>query len=230
MGRHAILALEAHCPWASWARPNLRWCEAMQCGWIVTPINAWTNLAYLLVALLVWVRLKPSSHPLLRAFPPAIVGVGVTSFAYHASYTFWMQVGDFLGMFVFLGVALEASLRGRFPNALNKRYPMYSVAFLAVLASLSSTASFVLLGLPYQGLVFAQIVLLVVVEASGSSSLSSHLQIALACMVGAAACSLADQFDVVCHPHSLFQGHGIWHILSSAALFFLFKHYERIKL
>eukprot|EP00179_Madagascaria_erythrocladioides_P027842 CAMPEP_0198356396 /NCGR_PEP_ID=MMETSP1450-20131203/122701_1 /TAXON_ID=753684 ORGANISM="Madagascaria erythrocladiodes, Strain CCMP3234" /NCGR_SAMPLE_ID=MMETSP1450 /ASSEMBLY_ACC=CAM_ASM_001115 /LENGTH=56 /DNA_ID=CAMNT_0044062881 /DNA_START=148 /DNA_END=315 /DNA_ORIENTATION=+ len=47
---HEILPLDAHCPWASWQRPNVRWCEALRCGYIVTPVNAWTNAAYFVAA------------------------------------------------------------------------------------------------------------------------------------------------------------------------------------
>ena len=46
------------CPWSElshFAPPNVKWCEAQVCGWIVEPANTWSNLAYILLgALLLW--------------------------------------------------------------------------------------------------------------------------------------------------------------------------------
>lgn len=104
---HEVLELAAHCPWSTWARPNIRWCEAMQvravrggrtqslptkrplplkCAWVVTPINTFSNLAYVVAALWMWQRVQSTRRDgALAAFPWAALAVGVTSWAYHMS-------------------------------------------------------------------------------------------------------------------------------------------------
>lgn len=49
--------------------------------------------------------------PLLAWFPTATFLVGFSSFCYHASYTLVFQYFDFFGMYVYLVLAVELSLR-----------------------------------------------------------------------------------------------------------------------
>lgn len=149
---HEILPIPSECPWSSWSRPNLRWCEEMQCGYIVTPINAWTNLFYLVVAILMWRRLssiRGGEKSFLRWFPWAAISVGITSFAYHASYTLFFQYADFLGMFSYLCV----------PITLASGVKSKGVFYLCLFGA-SSIAMFVFSSakIPYQLLVLALII------------------------------------------------------------------------
>ena len=49
--------LEPGCPWfalSELARPDIKWCEAPQCSWVVEPANTWSNLFYVAVAFVLW--------------------------------------------------------------------------------------------------------------------------------------------------------------------------------
>jgi hypothetical protein len=101
---HEIVQLPPGCPWADWERPNLSRCEQPRCAWIVTPSNSWSNLAFILAAVMLLVLNRQRDHvrslhvrELLDRFPAAAVIVGLTSFAYHASYTWFWQFFDFVG-------------------------------------------------------------------------------------------------------------------------------------
>ena len=102
------------CPW--WALselrlPNVDWCEAQRCSWIVEPANTWSNLAYLIVGLALWWIARGSSSRQLRFFGPAALIVGFSSGIYHASYTFVLQILDFFAMYVFCYLLITLNLR-----------------------------------------------------------------------------------------------------------------------
>ena len=85
-----VTPLQPSCPWANWARPNVKYCEPNACSWITTPANTWTNLAYIFVGLWMLYDAKTrtkNAGPTLYSIGWAIVFVGITSFFYHASYT-----------------------------------------------------------------------------------------------------------------------------------------------
>ena len=94
------------CPWHEAAErlgaPNIKWCESTACAWVSEPANTWSNLAYLLVALVVGWQCRRSTHPELRWMAPALFLMGLLSGIYHASNLYLTQVLDFLGMFLFI--------------------------------------------------------------------------------------------------------------------------------
>ena len=42
------------CPWSGWAPPNVQWCEENLCALVTAPANTWSNLAYIVVGLVMW--------------------------------------------------------------------------------------------------------------------------------------------------------------------------------
>ena len=50
----ADVHLSPGCPWYELSElrlPNFDWCEAQRCSYVVEPANAWSNLAYVIVGL-----------------------------------------------------------------------------------------------------------------------------------------------------------------------------------
>lgn len=99
------------CPWSGWALPDLKHCEENVCGWITAPADTWSNLAYIAVGLWLWSRSKREAPGPLRWFGPAAVLAGATSFIFHASYTFFFQFFDYVGMFSFICLMAALNLR-----------------------------------------------------------------------------------------------------------------------
>jgi len=98
------------CPWYALAElgpPNIKWCEERLCAWINEPANAWSNLAFVIVALMIsWLaRGRPAASDTLRRFAPTVALVGVCSFVFHASNTYVTQLLDY--------VAIAAARAGR---------------------------------------------------------------------------------------------------------------------
>ena len=100
------------CPWhelSAYGLPNVNWCEAPLCAYVGEPANAWSNLAYVLVALAIALVQRGERSPLLRRFAAAVATVGVCSFAYHASNVHVTQILDFFGGFSFGAVDFGCS-------------------------------------------------------------------------------------------------------------------------
>lgn len=93
------------------------YCERTHPGLWSEPINAISNLGFLVAAWLVWRELRklhnagvvpPAS---VRALAPLLALVGVLSFLFHTLATLWAAIADQVGILVFGCVFLYAFLR-----------------------------------------------------------------------------------------------------------------------
>lgn len=78
------------------------YCERIDPGFWSEPINAVTNLAFLLAALWVWPRV--AGLPLARALAAILFGIGIGSFLFHTFATPWAALMDVvpIGAFILL--------------------------------------------------------------------------------------------------------------------------------
>jgi len=88
-----------------------RRCESHLCSIIVAPANTWSNLAFIFFGAQMIKRSHNLNSRTLSMFGPASIMTGVTSLLYHASYTWFFQVFDFVGMFCFLFVIISLNSR-----------------------------------------------------------------------------------------------------------------------
>ncbi|MFP6625661.1 MAG: ceramidase domain-containing protein [Deltaproteobacteria bacterium] len=229
----AVTPLEPGCPWyelSSWALPNINWCEAPRCAWIVEPANTWSNLAFFILALFVWKRAR-GRDPRLAWFAPAAVLLGAASFIYHASYTFFFQFFDFLGMFVFIGITLTLNAQRM---GLLKRSSQLRALGWGVTAGCLLVIALYLLGIPIQGIVFVLMLTLIGSELRLMRSPQRapdyrFFYLMLAIMALASAFSVLDVSRVLCDPENhFFQGHATWHVLSSLGLATGYLFYEKV--
>ncbi len=222
------------CPWSGWVPPNVDWCEEQLCSWITNPAGTWSNLAYLIFGIAMIVearRAKGTAKGELALFGPASIAVGVFSFVYHASYTFFLQFFDFVGMFLFCFTVLsENALRLGWIRTARK-----ATFFFAGVASFSGLVLVLWqLGLPYQGLVLVLILVAVGQELlawrkHGPASGYGIYATGLGLLVVAASFSLADLTRTWCDPSNHWlQGHAIWHVLTAAALYAFFRFYGQL--
>ena len=236
----AVPPLEARCPWSAWARPNIKWCEDNLCAWVTAPANTWSNLAYVLGAVLMWARLNGRGvarrRCTLRLFPPASLVVGITSFAYHASYTWFFQLFDFVGMFVFCCVSttLNARRLGQIDADAVPRVYLLSAALCSALFLLVGW-----LGLPVQLIVLTLVLLTLGQEAVlyfGRAYREHpklrpryhHFVSGMLLLVIAFACSVADATRLWCNPaNHIMNGHSAWHLLTAIVLYLLFLFHEQ---
>jgi hypothetical protein len=221
------------CPWSGFTPPNLDWCEQELCAWIVNPADTRSNLLYVVLGVLMWREARRRQSPSLAPFGPASVAVGVFSFAYHASYTWMLQFFDFVGMFLFCFcvIALNARRLGWIQPRRQAEATLCGVVLLSALVPLLFHR-----GVPIQGLVLALVLVIIAQEAwllrrDGALPAHRYWWAALALLAAAALFSALDVTRVWCDPgdHWL-QGHALWHLLSAASLYALFRFTAALEL
>ena len=217
------------CPWYELHQrfpPNIDWCEEKLCALVVTPFNSWTNLAYLLVAVLMWTTARHSENATLRLFAPATALTGITSFAYHQSLNVFSQVLDFFGMYAFCVLLLMANLhRMRQWPADARGLQLYG---LTVVALTSLTAISFMIGIPAQAYVALLIVLIIWSELVQKAASRRYFWLSMLAMGIAAVLSALDLARVWCTAaNHWFQPHGVWHIVTALAIYLAFLHIRR---
>ena len=209
----------------------MKHCEANLGGWITAPANTWSNLAYVAVGL--WIYKRSAKRALLSAggLGPVSVVVGVTSFLFHASYTFAGQVLDYAGMFLLLGWALA---RGLIRAGL-----LSETGALRFWAGLFTTSLVILfafraLGWGIQTIVLAQALALVALEIRllrtkrDAPSYGSFWLMQFLLIVAYGFWHL-DHTDFACRPDNHWlQFHAIWHLVTAAAFVAAWRFHEGI--
>ncbi|WNG13764.1 ceramidase domain-containing protein [Cystobacter fuscus] len=224
--------LHAGCPWwdlrEAWGEPNVKWCEATLCGWVNEPANAWSNLAYFVVALwCVW-RWRATGSRAMRRFAWTTGLVGIFSFIYHATNNFGTQLLDFVGMYVlvFLLVALNLHRVGWLPRQQVGSVHMGLTMGCTVLVPVMRHFDF-----PYQSVVLVAVLVIIGTELHLSRRKDRHESYrdfwwAVGLIAAAAAFSVVDVTGLWCAPNNHFlQGHAVWHVLSALALLFAARHH-----
>ncbi|WP_437905280.1 ceramidase domain-containing protein [Sorangium sp. So ce327] len=226
------------CPWQGLAEhglPNVKWCEERMCAWINEPANAWSNLAYLVVAC--WIWLLQRSHgtagkSALRWFAPTLAIVGMCSFVYHASNVYVTQILDFLGMYLFCLLLLLLNLLRLGALPLSR----FSVVFVGCVTAFTAlTAVVARYEVPIQGFILLLTLAIVGTELfiyrrsrDASAYSLNAFALSLALLLVAAAFSALDVSRAWCNPKShVLQGHAVWHVLSALSLGVVFYHYRQ---
>lgn len=210
--------------------PNLDWCEAPVPGLFEEPANTLSNLAYVVVAVLILRGAGQARH--VRYVGHTVFWMGLCSLVYHASNNALSQVLDFVGMFAFLGLLLTYNARrlGLLGPA-NFRFHLGTAVMVNLLLLVSLRA----FGLPIQMIVVANSVVILGAETIlfwrtrvEAPARYGMLSIGLVLMAAASVCSTLDLERIWCDPHDhVFQGHAAWHLLSAGAIFCFARFYAQ---
>lgn len=227
--------LKEGCPWVDLRQlgglPNVKWCEETLCSVVAEPANTWSNLAYVLVAVLLFVAARGESQRTLRFFAPAAFWVGITSLVYHATVAFLTQVFDFWGMYIYFLLILFLNLVRM--GALKKE-ALFKTLWISVFAFTGLTVAVAKAGLPIQGIIglligTALVTEVLAVKRSSVKGQHRYFAATLFFIAIAAGFSGADASRAFCDRESLIQGHAIWHCLGATALYFSYFHYRQYK-
>jgi Ceramidase len=223
------------CPWHHSAElfgaPNIKWCETTLCSWISEPANTWSNLLYLVMALVIHFQCRHASHVELRRMAPAMAVMGLLSGLYHASNNYLTQVFDFLGMFLLTFWLLVINLRRNAWLEPRRQALAYGVL---VLFGLLAVHLMYRKGLPFQVLIALAALAIIGTEFMARRRVVErvslrHFLAGMVLMALAQAASLADLSRALCDPDNHFvQGHAVWHLVSALALYFSVQHYRQL--
>lgn len=218
--------------WASWrpatCLPDDCFCEGLRDSLIRQPVNTWSSLAFVAVALWALVRLSRRTRSgriaLASAesglFLGALVVVGLGSAFYHASLTFVGQVFDVSGMYLVATFILLHRLGPRWNLS-----PVWSVLGF-VLANGVLMAAQVTTPSLRRILFGAILIAALAVEWKSTRPGRGWLAMGAGLMALAFAIWFIDRRRLGCDPESLIQGHAAWHLLGALAAACLYRSYE----
>jgi hypothetical protein len=216
-----------------------RFCEASD-GLIKQPVNTWSNFGFIAAGLAIaWLMWKGAFAKNKNAFTQTaltpmffsslVVLLGPCSMAMHATLTRIGGAFDLLSMFLLCAFLMAYSLQRFFCWK-----PLhFLIVFALVTAACEWAATF---RHPFPGMsgdtafVFF-IVVAVIFEVLNRYVQKLHLEIKwggyglISFLIALFFWNLWLTNCPLCHPHSLMQGHAVWHLLDALSLFFLFRFY-----
>jgi len=207
-------------------------CEMPRIGaLILQPADSWSSYGYAFVGLLMIVlasrRDWASAMPPLaaRTFGLTAIIVGLGSVLMHATLTLWGQFFDVLGMYLVGSFLLVRAL------ARWQRIPDGRAIVIYALLCAALVAVLILLPEVRRWLFAVLLILAILVELIFARPLRPGARIGFY-LGGILAKAVAftiwilDQQGVVCAPHSLWQGHALWHLLGATSLWLSFSYYR----
>ena len=214
-----------NCPWSSWRPSDLHFCEAAVCGWVKQPANAYSNVAFLIVAALIWTWWHRTNRQMAKELVQILVILFVGSFFLHASMTFIGEVADFLGMFFYVARLLLWNAE-RF----NRRPVRHAEAWYWFL----TTIPVVLMFFGFRGVPLFETGIALVLGFEALIYLTGDRKASyryLAAIGGIMAVAYKiwwlDVDELWCQPHNhVMSGHVIWHCLTAFTFLLTAKFYE----
>lgn len=201
----------------------MHFCEELTCGLLVQPANAVSSLAFCLVG--AWLFTLQPKRNVLWLFPLTSVLVGITSFLYHASWTFFFQVFDLSSMFMLSSLLLSFNA-WRLGWIAERRLP----ALYAGLLAASIAVLLAVRGRSGEWIFAAEVTGVLVSEAALARTRRETRYgaygWAAAFFFTAFAVWQLDIREIVCSASNHWlQGHAAWHVLNSACFYFLWRFY-----
>jgi len=212
--------------------PDIKYCEETICSFISEPANSWSNVAFMLVGLIVYLR-STKQQSILRStdvYGLNLIGVGIFSFIYHLSNNFLTQYFDFLGMYSFFGLMLFAHLEFLEKIDKEKVFKNFLLSFIPF-----SIVFFLLrvMNLPVQisiGMVMLCCFISLIMIVKKSRADYRYFFGALFFFALAITAQILDIKRVACNPHNhWFQFHALWHVFNAFGMGSLFFYYTSLK-
>ncbi len=220
--------------------PHHCFCEHVRAGNIRQPANTWSNMGFVLVGLLIFgvvardrdeETLSPPSNPINNhrsiayVYAVTVILMGLMSLYFHASLTFWGQWFDVQSIYLLGCFMLLYNL---------KRLMGWGVGlFLTGFVGANALLGYVQYAHPAVRrhmvgvVVLLALVLEFVYRKQGTSKIKlSWLGAAAGCIAMAFFVWILDIKKIWCWPHSLIQGHAIWHLLAACMTGCLFLYYR----
>ena len=210
-----------NCPWDSFAQRTVRFCENQLCGYIVEPANAWSNIGFLIVAILIYRQERKLNFFAITA---AYLFVGSTAF--HSTGTFWGEVLDLSAMFLISGTLLTLNIKRHWRNltTLQGRLVFWGLFGVSILLLMI----FKPLGIAIFTVQTIFYILLEIKLSKTNPPAVGYSDFKQGLMFFAVAFTFwtLDISGIACWPDNhVFTGHSAWHLLTAAALYYFYRFY-----
>jgi hypothetical protein len=203
------------CFWKNFEGNNYIFCEKQICGLIVEPANTWSNIGYLIVAILIFNSRHTGTRTRGRFFWSTLV-LFLGSTLFHMSGTWWGKFLDVGAMFCLSMAILTTSLERKYKIEKQNGIIIFVVGIVLSLIYLY----FMKLGL---FLFASQIALSAFLEKRNIQRFWK----ALVCFGVAFIFWILDVKRFWCNPDNHFiSGHAVWHLFAAASIWMFYKSYE----
>lgn len=215
---------------------------------IVQPSNTWSNIGFIISALIILSIAKNDSkyferssvNNLMARFPGfsyllgfSLLYLGLGSFLYHASLTHFFQKLDQTGMYFILISAIAYNMYKLFPKIRFRKILYTSHKFIIWCSILLMVAFYTHLWRLPINIVFPSLVLtffllnfIVQTKLNHSKPIKAFLTTSFLTLLLSYTLWILDRTSLLCSPSSPFQGHALWHILNSISILLVYFYYR----
>jgi hypothetical protein len=203
------------CFWENFEQNPYIFCEKQLCGIVVQPGNTWSNVGYLIVAVLI-LRSKHTGPRTRGRFFWSTLILFLGSTLFHASGTWWGKYLDVGAMFCLSMAILTTSLERKYNLERKTGIFIFVGGIFVSLIYLY----FMRLGLYLFG---AQIAASAFIEKRNIKKFWKSV----VCFGVAFLFWIMDVKRIWCNPDNhFFNGHAVWHLTAAFAIWLFFKSYE----
>jgi hypothetical protein len=217
--------------WADWQQATCMpqcFCEAIGDNKLLRqPANALSSFTFVFVGVFVLIlKRREKRFPAIykTIFSAAAIAIGVGSAFYHASLTFIGQFFDVLGMYLLVVFVLVYALERLFEFTRQTTLTLYFVLNLllaTMLIYVPETRRY-LFGL----VLVAGLVIEIIARKTRKVIVKTKWwNIGFALFATAFVIWIVDKQKIICEPHSILQGHAVWHLLGAIAMLMLYVYY-----
>jgi hypothetical protein len=208
-----------------WARQFDGYCERTDFTYWSEPINAVTNVAFLIAALWMWRRVSGRGMPLAEALCVILFAIGVGSYLFHTHATAWAAVADVVPIVLFILTYVYVANR-HFWDLSPGKAGLATAAFLPYAAVTAPAFG----ALPFFEVSAAYWPVPLLIAAYAAALWRRHPATARGLAIGAATLVVSLVFrsvdEMVC-PAVPFGTHFLWHILNGLMLGWMIEVYRR---
>ena len=209
-------------PWDAFDRATFGTCEPDVAGWIVHPAETGSALAYVAVALTLWLRYRQTDRRLpVRVLPATAGAIGAAALLLHASFAALFQTLDLAVISLFTGYMLAAALVHRRRIA----RPSFRRTFLTC-AVAGVVAPLIHLGLGFAMVTAQAAGVLWLWRGTWLGDARKDARAATWLLLPGALLLMLDHAGIGCLGNRLehvVQPHAAWHLASAASIWFFYR-------
>ncbi len=215
------------CPWDNCCPATFNYLEENLCGWVKEPSNTWSNMAFVIVGLiLLWQGRKERWSP-VKFIPLIAIALGLTSGMYHASCIFFFQVMDLGSMFLIALLLLTFNLRRLGIVYRARIYYFYWIVLFTCLALLIQFHKFGQLTFFVMSLGVVVTEIILALRGRENVTRKPMVQGVLFLLFGWSIWHL-DKHSFLTTPYNhIFQWHALWHVFCAMAIYSMHQFYDQ---
>lgn len=210
----------SNCFWSDFSPQYYRYCESQLCGWLQQPANTWSNVGYLIAAILIFRSDKKTLERQFFFWSTFILFIGSTLF--HMSGAHFGKMID-VGAMLALSMGICALSIERYFYWDRRRTQILFLSGLTV--SLVFLYIFDIGNIPFSiELLIAGILEIKMIREGRGKLIPRIFFLALFIEFCAVVVLLLDLTRTWCDPNNhIINGHAVWHLLSAAAIYTFFR-------